>query len=379
MTDLVVVSLEAWDDVWRRNQYLVAELLRADPGLRVLFVEPPSDPVHDVRHGRRPTWRAGVREIAEVAPGRLHTFRPTKLLPRRFDGGGDRRRAASVVKAARGLGMTSPALWVNDLVGAALLDLSGWPTLYDVTDDWLAAERPPAENRRLRDAERLVLERAGAVTVCSPALARSKGADRAVTLVTNGVDVDRYQRPTGRPDDLTPGRHAVYVGTLHADRLDVDLCVRTAARLAGDATLTLVGPSALGPNDEHRLRDAGVLLLGARRWDQVPAYLQHADALLVPHVVDAFTDSLDPLKLYEYRAVGHHVVSTPVAGFRDSADPLVGAVPAEAFPDAVAAAVHLPRTVRDVPADLPTWTAQAALVADALRQAGSRETAVREG
>ncbi|WP_284293569.1 hypothetical protein [Luteimicrobium album] len=40
---LVVVSLEPWDEVWRRNQYLVSELLRADPTLHVLFVEPPSD------------------------------------------------------------------------------------------------------------------------------------------------------------------------------------------------------------------------------------------------------------------------------------------------------------------------------------------------
>ena len=33
MTDLVVVSLEAWDDVWRRNQHLVAGLLRSDAAL----------------------------------------------------------------------------------------------------------------------------------------------------------------------------------------------------------------------------------------------------------------------------------------------------------------------------------------------------------
>ena len=47
VTDLVVVSLEAWDGVWRRNQHLVSRLLAADPELRVLFVEPPADPLHD--------------------------------------------------------------------------------------------------------------------------------------------------------------------------------------------------------------------------------------------------------------------------------------------------------------------------------------------
>ena len=54
MTDLVVMSLEGWDDVWRRNQHLVAGLLKTDPALRVLFVEPAADPLHDVVSRRRP-------------------------------------------------------------------------------------------------------------------------------------------------------------------------------------------------------------------------------------------------------------------------------------------------------------------------------------
>ena len=58
MTDLVVVSLEAWDDVWRRNQHLVAGLLRSDPALRVLFVEPPADPTHDLRSATASVVRA---------------------------------------------------------------------------------------------------------------------------------------------------------------------------------------------------------------------------------------------------------------------------------------------------------------------------------
>ena len=40
---LVVCSLEAWDEVWRRNQFFVDGLLERDPLLRVLFVEPPFD------------------------------------------------------------------------------------------------------------------------------------------------------------------------------------------------------------------------------------------------------------------------------------------------------------------------------------------------
>lgn len=370
--DLVVVSLEPWDDVWRRNQYLVAGLLRADPDLRVLFVEPPSDPLHDLRHSRRPQWVRGIRPappIDGVESGRVHTLRPTKLLPRRIDPGGDRRRAAAVVRAARHLGLRSPTLWINDLAGADLLDLTDWPALYDVTDDWLAADRSTAEHDRLVAAEARVLSEAAVVTVCSRALAQTKGAERPVTVVSNGVDVERYARPTPRPADLPAGLCAVYLGTLHGDRLDVDLCRRTAEHLEPGATLVLVGPSALAEDDEAVLRRSGVVLLGARPHRAVPAYLQHADALVVPHVVDAFTDSLDPIKLYEYRAVGRPVVSTPVAGFRDSDDPRVTSVDAAGFPSAVAAAVASSSPARPVPRDLPTWTGQSMEMSVALTAA----------
>ena len=77
-------------------------------------------------------------------------------------------------------------------------------------------------------------------------------------------------------------------------------------------------------------------LLGARPHDDVIGYLQHADVLLVPHAVTPFTDSLDPIKLYEYAAVGRPVVSTPVAGFRDASDPRIRAASTSAFPDVVA-------------------------------------------
>ena len=77
---------------------------------------------------------------------------------------------------------------------------------------------------------------------------------------------------------------------------------------------------ALGADDQARLTDAGALLLGAREHTAVPAYLKNADVLVVPHVVTEFTDSLDPIKVYEYLAAGRPVVSTPVAGFRELDD-----------------------------------------------------------
>ena len=339
MTDLVVVSLEAWDDVWRRNQHLVAGLLRSDAALRVLFVEPPADPTHDLRSGRRPSFARGVREVPDVAPGRLFTVRPVKWLPRRLDRHADERLARAVMRAADSLGMRHPLLWINDPGAVALAERSGWPMLYDITDDWLAADRPPAERQRAAANEARLLGLAGEVVVCSPELVRRKSTNRSVTLIPNAVDADAYRRPAARPADLPDGPVALYLGTVHPDRIDVDLCEATARALGEAGTLVLVGPNLLAAEQAARLRDAGARLLGPRPRDAVIGYLQHADVLVVPHVVTEFTDSLDPIKLYEYQAVGRPVVSTPVAGFRDADDPRITIASGDAFAAAVAAAV----------------------------------------
>ncbi len=339
MTDLVVMSLEAWDDVWRRNQHLVAGLLRADAALRVLFVEPPADPTHDLRSRRRPSLGRGTNEIPDVAPGRLWTVRPVKWLPRRVDRRADERLARAVVRSADSLGMRHPMLWINDPGAARLVERTGWPTLYDITDDWLSADRSTAELDRVAANEAALFALSREVVVCSPELARRKSAVRSVTLIPNAVDVAAYRRPTARPADLPDGPTALYLGTVHPDRIDVDLCEATARALGSAGTLVLVGPNLLAPDAVQRLRSAGVRLLGPRPRDAVIGYLQHADALVVPHVVTDFTDSLDPIKLYEYQAVGRPVVATPVAGFRDADDARITIASGERFAAAVAASL----------------------------------------
>lgn len=333
MMDIVVISLESWNEVWRRNQHLVAGLLAADPGLRVLFVEPPADPAHDLATRRRPTWGHRPRRV-EGQP-RLVTYRSVKWLPRRLDPQADRRLARFVMRTSRRVGFTRPLLWINDPGAGEVSRLSGWPTLYDITDDWLAADRPSTELARLTASETMLLASAAEVVACSPELVRRKSVirvGRPITLIQNAVDVRAYQRPTSRPADLPPGRVALYLGTLHADRLDVELTAETAMALRGSGTLVLVGPDLLDPAVSRRLRAAGAVILGARSKGQVIAYLQHADLLVVPHLVNAFTDSLDPIKLYEYQAVAKPVVSTAVAGFREAEDDWITIADEQDFP-----------------------------------------------
>lgn len=363
MRTLVVVSLEAWDQVWRRNQHLVAGLLADDPDLRVLFVEPPADPLHGTLSGRGARRGTGLRAVRD----RLWALEPTKWLPRVAGPAADATLRGEVRAALRRLGWSRPVLWLNDPRWSGLAERGGWAaTVYDVTDDWLRADRPARELARLERAEAVLLGTCDAVIVCSPALVAAKGARRHVELVPNAVDLPAYDDPGPRPADLPPGPTAVYVGTLHEDRLDVGLTCELAAVMAGlGGHLVLVGPDALGSASDARLTGAvGLVRLGARPREAVPSYLTSATVLVVPHVVDDFTDSLDPIKAYEYLAARRPVVTTPVAGFRELAGPgMLVAAPAD-LPAALAEAVRHPPEVP--PVGVPGWAERSAHVARVL-------------
>jgi teichuronic acid biosynthesis glycosyltransferase TuaH len=372
--DLVVCSLEAWDEVWRRNQYLVAGLLDQRSDLRVLFVEPPVDLLHNLRAGRRRVAPRGLLQRNDIADGRLWTFQAGKIVPRVLGGFADRTLTASVQSAARKVGFERPVLWVNDPLCSPMLAATGWPALYDITDDWLRADRPARILRRLRDSEAVLMRGCREVVVCSPSLAHDKCALRPVHLIPNAVDLAAYREVTPRPVEFGDERCAVYVGTLHEDRLDVDLCVDLAAALRPGEQLFFVGPNALGKQSSERLSALrSVSILGARAHDSIPAYLQHAEVLVVPHAVTPFTDSLDPIKLYEYRASARPLVSTPVAGFRELAADHVTIATGAPFVSAVLAALRSESKPMPVDESIPTWTdrtRQMAQVLDSVTAAG---------
>jgi glycosyltransferase involved in cell wall biosynthesis len=280
----------------------------------VLFIEPAADPVFDVSSRRTPSL---PRFHSVSHDGRIRAFRPLKPLPRRAGPLVDTLLHRQIVLATRLLGFSRPTLWINDVTYAPLITTTGWPSVYDVTDDWLLAPFAARELERLRRLDELALNTADQVVVCSQALAASRGARRAVSLIPNGVDVEHFRRPQTRPRDLPIAPVAVYVGSLHDARIDIELIVELARTLP-QLKLVLVGPNSLGRDSQHLLdRLPNVFLLGPRPYLEIPGYLQHADVVVVPHRVSPFTESLDPIKAYECLALDTPTVATPVAGFRE--------------------------------------------------------------
>lgn len=363
---IVVCSLERWDDIWRRNQFLVDQLMTRSPGIPVLFVEPPLDMVTTLASG---TWPRAAGLRAGSRDG-LWLLQPLKLLPNRLGPLAQRALDRDVIRGCSQLRLHDPVLWINDSRYAGLPGRTGWPTLYDITDDWLLEDVPREEAQRRRTHEAKLLDQAHVVVVCSEELRRSRAGIRDVVLVPNAVDPEHMRRPQDRPTDLPMPPTAVYVGTLHEQRIDIHL-VEDLAHGMPELNVVLVGPNSLPEAVSDQLRSiANLTLLGPRSYSKVPAYLQHADVLIVPHVVSQFTQSLDPIKAYELAAVGRPAVATAVPGFA-GASGQIRAVARDGFLSAVrdSLAGGGPPTR---PYDGPTWVQRGVAFEAALLAAASR-------
>lgn len=315
---VVLLSLEPWDDVWRRNQHLTTQMLSQGLVRRVVFVEPAVP-----GRGRRFSPVPGVEVV-----------RPALVVPRRLGG-------LWVVAAVLLASVLRHAdlLWVNDAPLGALCLVPRRRTAYDVTDDWRTSVLTRRHRRRLVRAENRLTRRAR-VIVCSAVLRERWAARYGVTppVVQNGADLDAYR--DAEPVVLTGAApHVGYLGTLHGERLDLDLVV-ALARDARIGSVHLVGPDSLTPAERVRLdAEPGIVRTGAVPAPDVPRWALAFDVLVCPHLVTDFTRSLDGIKAHEYLASGRPVVATPTSGFQDLLDETgVQVVDRAAFADAVAAA-----------------------------------------
>ena len=339
---VALVSLEPWNEVWRRNQHLASELLAQGLVDDLVFVEPMV---------RRP----GPDLTRTPEPGVL-VVQPRTPVPRSLGG-----LRITGRRIARRFLRDIDVLWVNDpSLGVHCLRV-GTPTVYDVTDDWRMAGFPRRIVRRIVAAEDRLAGSARTV-VCSTVLQERWQARYGFrpSVVHNGVDARLWQDAQPRS---VPGAapHVGYIGTLHEHRLDVAL-VEALAAAPEVGSVHLVGPNHLPGEVIARLeRTPGVRLHGPVPAADVPSWMLAMDVLVSPHRISPFTLSLDAIKAYEYAVAGRPVVATPTSGFTSGAGTTLAA-PA-GFVDACRQACRevaaSPRTTPPADLDALSWAGRA--------------------
>lgn len=281
-----------------------------------------------------------------VLDGHVSVLDHTRLLPRderfewtyRVNGWlSDERLRGAVRSACSSLGMEEVVLWVaNPLAAKHIGRLGEVCSVFDAVDDWSRHPQLRHVEKSVRAGYDVARERAQIIFTVSESLRSYLGDKRTgVYWQPNGVDSARFQGARRVPDDVEGLERPIvgYVGVIQ-ERVDVGLVVELA-RAMPEATMVFVGP-ILAPQHIRPLACLdNVRLLGSRDPSAIPAYVHSFDVCIVPHVDDAFTRSMDPLKVYEYLAAGKPVVARGVAGMGEpeglihraaSADDFIAAV-----------------------------------------------------
>lgn len=183
---------------------------------------------------------------------------------------------------------------------------------FDAIDNWLY--HPQMTNKELikRNYE-YVDEHADLITTVSQSLTEMFAHNHNVHWIPNGVDIDYFK--------AARAFHAVneqivigYVGKIQ-DRVDFDL-VERCLQIYSDCRFVFLGPIYAQKNRCRELasRYSNIVFKGDIHYHDLPREMREFDIAMIPHKVDAFTNSMNPLKLYEYLAAGKLIVSTQVAG-----------------------------------------------------------------
>ncbi|HLH13270.1 MAG TPA: glycosyltransferase, partial [Solirubrobacteraceae bacterium] len=320
--DIVCVGFADWDtDLWTNQHHLMARLAREN---RVLFVESlglrrPQLAGRDLARIRR-RLRRGLAPPRAV--DRLHVLSPLVLplhssrLARALNA---RLLPALVRRAARRLGLRAPILWAYVPQAELLLDaLAPSAVVYHCVDDIAAHGR--IDTASFRAAEQRFAARADLVLASAPALAaRLRELSAHVIYAPNVADTELFARALapGEADAAIaalPRPRIVFTGAIVALKLDLALLVELA-RLRPAWSFALVGPVGPGEPDADvsaLAAEPNIHLLGSRPYAQLPDVLRAADAGVIPYARNALTDSIFPMKVYEYLAAGLPVVATPL-------------------------------------------------------------------
>jgi glycosyltransferase involved in cell wall biosynthesis len=360
--EIVCVGFADWEtDLWTNQQHLMSRLARDN---RVLFVESlglrrPQLAGRDLtriarrlRKGLRPPRAVDGLHVLSPLVVPLHSHRAVRALNRWLlrlqvrravrrvgiggaaggchgHGDGDGDGDGEQLGGAR---PQRPILWAYVPQAEALIDvLHPELVVYHCVDDAAAVDGIDADS--FRAAERRYVAQADLVLASAPALAaRMRELARNVLYAPNVADTALFARalepeaaepdPVVKPEPVEPDPavaalprpRVVFTGAVVAAKLDVALLAELA-RLRPDWSLALVGP--VGPGDPRTDVSAlralpNVHLLGPRAYRQLPEVLRAADAGLIPYAINPITNSVFPMKVYEYLAAGLPVVATPL-------------------------------------------------------------------
>jgi glycosyltransferase involved in cell wall biosynthesis len=351
---------------------------------RVLYVERPVSFLSfltgssDTSVGRQ-FWRSlkgGVRHESNT----LTILTPPPVFPLRFvriiNKLNEFIRLHSIRSAMKKLAVLDPVLWVYAPdAGRIVGKLGESVSMYYCADDWSASDQWWNRASDIRNRERELAAKVDLIVGTSNKIVQkwTQIHENAI-LVSNGADVNSFKRARDTdlemPEDLRsiPHPRIGYIGFVDG-RFDVSLYEHVSS-CRPDWNFVVVGPvNERNLNLSVLKQRPNLHFLGPRTRAQLPGYLKGFDVCTIPYICNTLSESIFPLKLFEYLAAGRPIVTTPLPELL----PFVGYIRIGGTPDAFRESIELSLSAPLAPASETflndnSWDAKADLLWIQLQQ-----------
>lgn len=351
---IVCVSTMMWDGLPTRKQRFMSHF--ASQGYDVLYVEPPLSIMAPIRQPELAEG-VGIRSRVREAQPRLWVLNTGLGVP----GMGGRLPTVqslryrsyyrSIARTCRRLGLVPHVHWTYTAESAAFLGRLGERvTVFDCVDD--LAHYPGVNAGRTDELQRQLVASVDLVLTSAQGLGRRWGELNASTrVIPNGFDAGVYY-PSNDPDtdhavvasvrrSLGDRPLATFVGGIY-EWIDIELLHSVAMRLP-DVGFVLAGPVGTGIDTDALECEPNVVFLGRVGQEEAGALVRASAVCLNPFKGGALTESVNPLKVYEYLGAGRPCVTTPMSELAHLHEVLFVAEDEDAFVAHVRDAVTEPR------------------------------------
>ena len=327
--DILILSTQDWDALPTRKHHWARKL--ASRGNRVIYVE---QQMHllgwlaDIgnQYKRIWSWMYGPRIVSED----LWIYTLPIVLPFfqvfRFVNSLNNSVLVPIIRwALRRIGFNINILWVYTPHAVGLIGrFEEEFVVYECVDDFTAT-RGLVRSSTIGALEQDLLSMVDQVIVTHPGLQKAKsGISRRLALIPNGADL-RHFALAGHQDTIPlkevsdlPKPVIGFHGWIQY-WIDFDL-IAYAAHKRPDWSFVFIGPieplARVG-----KVRDlSNVHFLGKMPYENIPALIAGFDVCINPFVIDKLSDTVSPIKLYEYLASGKPVVSVDMPAAREFAN-----------------------------------------------------------